>query len=66
MWHFCGRKATNKMECILERALPMVSHDYVNDLSTSLMQNVLSSLELQRKLVAIELFKIKPIWLHPS
>ena len=60
IWHFCGRKATNKMECILKRALRMASHDYVNDYSTLLNKSGLSSLELQRqKCIAMELFKIK-------
>ena len=60
IWHFCGRKANNKKECILKRALCMASHDYVNDYSTLLNESGLSSLGLQRqKCFAMELFKIK-------
>ena len=60
IWHFRGRKATNKMESILKRALRMVSHDYVNDYSTLPIKSGLSSLELQQqKCFAMELFKIK-------
>ena len=59
IWHFCGRKVTKKMECILKRAPRMARHDYVNDYSTLLIKSGLCSLELQRqKCFAMELFKI--------
>lgn len=60
VWHFCGRKSTIKMECILKRALRLALSDYASDYETLLAKANLVSLEIQRqRTLAIEIFKAK-------
>ena len=59
VWHFCSRKLSQKMECILKRALRFTYSDYSSDYVSLLTKAGLPSLELQRqRSMAVETFKI--------
>ena len=59
VWHFCGERATNKMEKIQERALRFIYDDYKNPYKYLLKKSQLPCLKLRRiRSMALECFKI--------